>query len=72
MDGTSLKVHTKERRLKCLLMPFGKVQKFIHKMRKSGERNAELYVFNVTLDAEEPAKLHLEEELITANERQRL
>jgi hypothetical protein len=69
IDGTSMEIETKYRRLECLIMSPSKVQKFKSKTRRSRGRDAEVYVINVKLlDARRSVEFHIGEE-ITAKER---
>jgi hypothetical protein len=50
------------------LMPYGKVQRLLSKMRRNRGPSSEFYVINITLVTEQLAKLHTGEEL-TAKQR---
>jgi hypothetical protein len=63
MDGTVADTQLEERRPECLLMSSTKVQKVMRKTRRSGGRNAELYVIEVTPAADQPTAFHNGEEL---------
>jgi hypothetical protein len=63
MDGTTMDPHIEERRLECLLMSSGKIQKLMRKTRRIRGRNAEFYVINITPATEQPAEFHIGEEL---------
>jgi hypothetical protein len=65
MDGTSVETQLEERRLECLVMSSTKVQKLMRKTRRSRGRNAEFYVIELTLVADQPTDFHTEEELTT-------
>jgi hypothetical protein len=58
MDGTTLDTQLEERRLECLLMSLGKIQKLMRKTRRSKGRNAEFYVVHISLATEQPAEFH--------------
>jgi hypothetical protein len=63
MDGEAVDTHIEKRRLECLLVSFGKIQKPMRKTRHSRGRNAEFYVISTTLVAEQPAEFRNGEEL---------
>jgi hypothetical protein len=64
-----LRFGQKERRLECLRMSYGKIQKLVRNIPQSKGRNAEVYVIDVTPTSEHPGELHTIEELI-ADQRQ--
>jgi hypothetical protein len=53
MDVTTIEVRTKERRPEFLLVSYGWVQMLMRKTSRIRQRNAELYVINVTPPSEE-------------------
>jgi hypothetical protein len=69
MDGTTVETHREERRPKCLLMSSTKVEKLMRKTRRSGGRNAEFDVIELTPAAYQPTRFHTGEEL-TADQRE--
>jgi hypothetical protein len=69
MNGTTVDTHIEERRLECMLLSFGKIQKLMRKTRRSKGCNAGFYVINITPPAEQPAEFHSREEL-TAEQRE--
>jgi hypothetical protein len=58
MDGTAVETQLKERRPECLMMSSTKVQKLMRKTRRSKGRNAEFYVIDLTLAADQPTEFH--------------
>jgi hypothetical protein len=52
MDGTSMGIQTEGRRIECLLISTGKVQKLMRKTRRSRGRSADFYMINIILAAE--------------------
>jgi hypothetical protein len=48
MDGIAIEIQTEERRPKCPLISYGKVQKLIRKTSRRKGLVAESYVINVT------------------------
>jgi hypothetical protein len=63
MDGTTVETLLEERRHECLLMSSTKVQKRMRKTRRSKGREAEFYVIELTLVADQPTEFHTGEEL---------
>jgi hypothetical protein len=61
MDGTTVDTRTKERRLQCVLMQFGKIQKLMRKTRRSMGSNAEFYMIHACSGI--AGKLHSKEEI---------
>jgi hypothetical protein len=62
MDGTTMDTQIEERRRKCLLIPYGEVQKLMRKTRRGKGRNAVFYVINISPAADHPAEFHIGEE----------
>jgi hypothetical protein len=65
MDGTTVETTLEERRPKFLLLSSTKVQKLMRKTRRCRGRNAEFYVIELTLAADQPTDFHAREELTT-------
>jgi hypothetical protein len=57
------------RRLECLVMSYGKIQKLMRKARCNKGRNAEIYLIHISPATEQPAEFHTREEL-TAKQRE--
>jgi hypothetical protein len=68
MDGTRVETTLEERRPGCLLMSSTKVQKLMRKTRRNSGRNAEFYVIELTLAADQSTDFRTREEL-TAQQR---
>jgi hypothetical protein len=65
MDGTTVETTLEERRPECLLMSSTKVQRLMRKTRRSGGRNGEFYVIELTPAADQSTDFHIGEELTT-------
>jgi hypothetical protein len=63
MNGIAVETQIEDRRLECLLMSYGKVQKLMRKTRRSKGRNAEFYVIDISLAAEQPVEFHTRKEI---------
>jgi hypothetical protein len=63
MDGTTVETRLEERRPEFLQLSSTKVRELMRKTRRSKGRNAEFYVIEVTLAADQPAEFHIGEEL---------
>jgi hypothetical protein len=69
MNGTKVETQLEKRRHECLLMSSTKAQKLMRKTRRSRGRNAEFYVIEVTLAADQhvqPMAFHSGEEITAA------
>jgi hypothetical protein len=63
MDGTTPETNIEERRLECLLMSSSNIHELMRRTRCGKGRNAEFYVIDISLAAEQPAEFHKGEEL---------
>jgi hypothetical protein len=63
MDGTAMETTLEERRPECPLLSSTKVQKLMHKTRRSRGRNAEFYVIELAPAVDQPSDFHSGEEL---------
>jgi hypothetical protein len=67
MDGTKVVIQIEERRLECLLISSGKIQKLMRTTRRNMGRNADFYVIDISPAAEQPADFHTGEEITPNN-----
>jgi hypothetical protein len=58
MGGTLVETEIEDRRLDCLLLPSGKIQKLMRKTRRSKERNADFHFIHVSPAARKTAEFH--------------